>query len=542
MSAKEQTTSTREFPQENKKMTSPDKLDIYKDDIQITKLSGILEVELTSRDPASSKYWNSLSEEISKRLWYPQVTDFPDTEPKISLHGCSQDLTQDLSSWIPSDSTILKRNSLTTCWKLSQSSPQDITACENTVTRKIEFLPTAEQKSFIHELFGAHNYFYNATISFIKNNPDVVRTVKNLRQYVSTKHKVIKTQREKYSDCEWMLRIPVNTRDYAIGAAITAEKTAKTLLKRGFIKHFDLKLRTKKKSENICRIEHTFLKNGDKFFVDTLKFPYIELKNKRYFQYAEDRYNLRMNENAFTISEKDGKYYINVCCKRKLMHSIIKEKSSMCALDPGQRTFQTMYAEDGIAKFGTRVSTRLAIINNRIDEITATFAEARGKLFAKKRYRMKRRCSLLRAKIRNIVDELHKKTCNYLTNNYQVILLPIFSTKRMVSRDGPLTPMTKRLLMDLRHFDFRQRLLNVAKIRGRTVIVCNEHYTSRTCGICGTINENLGGNKIFSCDVCQSVADRDIHAARNIFIRSLTKYYSDGTAHREATDDSLVEQ
>jgi transposase len=54
------------------------------------------------------------------------------------------------------------------------------------------------------------------------------------------------------------------------------------------------------------------------------------------------------------------------------------------------------------------------------------------------------------------------------------------------------------------------------------LIVQEEQFTTKTCGNCGCINENVGSNKIFKCDKCNLIADRDFHAARNILIKFLT--------------------
>jgi transposase len=57
-------------------------------------------------------------------------------------------------------------------------------------------------------------------------------------------------------------------------------------------------------------------------------------------------------------------------------------------------------------------------------------------------------------------------------------------------------------------------------IRKGKLIICTEEYTSKTCGSCGRLNHNLGSNKVFKCpyEDCKYLADRDINAARNIFI------------------------
>lgn len=44
----------------------------------------------------------------------------------------------------------------------------------------------------------------------------------------------------------------------------------------------------------------------------------------------------------------------------------------------------------------------------------------------------------------------------------------------------------------------------------------NESFTSKTCSKCGTMNNDLGSQKIYKCSECKVIMDRDINGARNI--------------------------
>ena len=103
--------------------------------------------------------------------------------------------------------------------------------------------------------------------------------------------------------------------------------------------------------------------------------------------------------------------------------------------------------------------------------------------------------------------------------------MPIFSSKQMANKKNrKLSRTSTRLLLSLSHYEFQQKLLYKAKQRGRNVILCKEHYTTKCCGKYGTLNETIGSKKIFHCDNCKLTMDRDIHAARNILVRGLTIY------------------
>lgn len=48
----------------------------------------------------------------------------------------------------------------------------------------------------------------------------------------------------------------------------------------------------------------------------------------------------------------------------------------------------------------------------------------------------------------------------------------------------------------------------------------NEACTSRTCSNCGWYHRTLDSNKIYTCGRCEMVMDRDVNAARNIYMRA----------------------
>ncbi len=82
----------------------------------------------------------------------------------------------------------------------------------------------------------------------------------------------------------------------------------------------------------------------------------------------------------------------------------------------------------------------------------------------------------------------------------------------------------------LRFGQFTERPKQVSTTYGVKLICGSEAYTSKQCGKCGSINDTLKGAEVFKCrdPMCTDVADRDVHAARNIFLRLFEKYL--GTA------------
>jgi transposase len=77
--------------------------------------------------------------------------------------------------------------------------------------------------------------------------------------------------------------------------------------------------------------------------------------------------------------------------------------------------------------------------------------------------------------------------------------------------------------MELCHCEFLERLKTKVELyKGHKLFVVDEPYTSKTCGNCGTLNKQLGSGRMFKCNFCKYKKDRDINAARNIFLRAIT--------------------
>ena len=196
---------------------------------------------------------------------------------------------------------------------------------------------------------------------------------------------------------------------------------------------------------------------------------------------------------------------------------------SVVALDPGVRTFQTTYDATGlITEWGKGDMTEIFLMCRRADKAQSVCAKKKG---SKKRG-AKRAWYRRLDDIKNKVKEVHCKMALWLCENYTVILIPIFETSQMVCKaNRKIRSMTARQMLTWSHFKFRQLLKNKTELfPGVHVVECEEPYTTKTCGCCGTLNQTIGGSKTFKCKACGYVADRDINASRNILLRHLSLF------------------
>ena len=188
------------------------------------------------------------------------------------------------------------------------------------------------------------------------------------------------------------------------------------------------------------------------------------------------------------------------------------------ALDPGVRTFLTYFSETDCGKLGHHAFGRIQRLCHWLDDLISRTAKEPNR---RKRRQMRAAQARIRQRITNLVDELHWQLARWLTSNYRIILLPTFETHDMTQRAGRrIRSKTARMMLSLRHFEFKQRLKWKAWQRGALVLDVNEAYTSKTRSWDGTVNTKLGSAKVIR-DENGFGMDRDINGARGIFLRAL---------------------
>jgi putative transposase len=189
------------------------------------------------------------------------------------------------------------------------------------------------------------------------------------------------------------------------------------------------------------------------------------------------------------------------------------QRQPIVALDPGVRTFMSLYGFGVYGDFGKGDFGRIRRLCYHLDELQGKIAKSKRR----QRQRMKKASQRLRWRIRDLVDDLHKKLAYFLVTRFDVILLPTFETQQMVSK---LHSKTARAMMTWAHYRFKQHLKAKAEEYSAVVVGVNEAYTSKTCSYCGTI-QNIGSKKRFRCS-CGVDVDRDHQGARGILLRALS--------------------
>lgn len=137
---------------------------------------------------------------------------------------------------------------------------------------------------------------------------------------------------------------------------------------------------------------------------------------------------------------------------------------------------------------------------------------SRKKQGSKNRQKARVKLARLHLRIRNIrQDALHKLT-THITQNFDVIAIEDLNVKGMM-RNRHLA----RAIMDMGFYEFRRQLVYKSTLRGCNVMAVDRWFpSSKMCSECHVIKENLPlGERMFRCEACGLVIDRDLNASRN---------------------------
>ena len=161
---------------------------------------------------------------------------------------------------------------------------------------------------------------------------------------------------------------------------------------------------------------------------------------------------------------------------------------------------------------------RIIRLGLEVDKLVAEITTCSS---SRQKYRYRRACMRLRRRLRCLVTEVHCQLAKFLAPYYDVIMIPLFEVSKIVKRaKRKIHSTTARSIITLGHYRFRQRLIHKARQCGSKVVVVDELFTSKTCSSCGFVKSNLGAPKLFRCDQCKCVMDRDANGAKSIFVKN----------------------
>ena len=203
---------------------------------------------------------------------------------------------------------------------------------------------------------------------------------------------------------------------------------------------------------------------------------------------------------TLTVKRTFRGYYIYLVCEQEV--SLPKEVTSgnRVGFDFGMKTFLT--ASDGN---DINIPLFLKINLNRLRRKSKQFSKLKGRRGSRKSL------NKIHEKISNQRNDMHWKLAHRLTDMYNFLYFETLELKSMFKS-------CQKKINDFGFYAFVQILKYVAKQKGKIVHFVDKWFpSSKLCSCCGWKNENLKvKDRIFTCDACGFVENRDFNASLNI--------------------------
>jgi putative transposase len=379
---------------------------------------------------------------------------------------------------------------------------------DNYFTVKLLLRPNNEQKLVLHKWLDCYIHMYNAVIKYIKmcrfNKQAVVFSITSLKKILSNdKNKIHKWSKLTINNKE--IYVDKHLLDYAINDSINRYRTCLSNLRGGYITHFRLRYLKFNKENKIFKMEKLAVKERG-FYISSL--GKIMMSEKDNFNYVKNWHTMM----TVQYQSKNDKFHLLIKYPTSYKQQKDGNEDQKVIMDMGVRKFSASLSNNKFTIIGNNMKKRLEPILKNIDKINkSTILTKTKKLkLVKKKY----------TKIHNLVEDVHWKVINYLTNNFKTILIGNWSTKES-GENGKVSKMTKRLANVYRIYSFKEKLKYKCKYLGIKYKEVDEPYTSKCCCKCGTYKKDLGGNETYDCKICNVKKDRDLNSTIDIAIKGI---------------------
>lgn len=223
-----------------------------------------------------------------------------------------------------------------------------------------------------------------------------------------------------------------------------------------------------------------------------------------------------MVRNATVSREKNGKYYVSVLVYLPDVKSI--EPTNIVGIDLGIKMLATL--SDG----------NIYENNRYIEKYEKRIKRCHKELSRKQKgsnnyYKCRKKLNILYTELSNARKYYLHKITKEITDNYDIITCEKLRTQEMIEN----TNLSKKI-SDVEFSEILRQLQYKSKRKGKHFYQASEYYpSSQTCSVCGHIDKkykNLG-ERIYECNCCQNVLDRDLNASINIMFEGLKLFMKD---------------
>lgn len=511
-----------ELAQANKSQASTRKSISCSNGILTQNLSVTLPVLSTLNEKDCKPFWVPQCKDIQSTLWLPQKTDSQEQDLNLS-NGSLNYLVGESRSWMTRIVPVKRSTPLNLLVSLPRSAiaitesgqPKDVKVI---ASKKIRFYP--ENEMAYRDALALYRRSYNLAVERFRNDSYKDDNGKFINLRPTIKAQVEQEQKESGRAYNSIIS---DNGTLAAGVTFKAVCSKNKKLKGAKSGFAEINFKSRKGSKHSFSIDR--LPKGLN--------PCVKALGKIHL--TENVPNEAIDKTCVITCDK-GRWFIQVQ-QHIALNADIQGEVKCVGVDPGVRTFATCFSKDDALVVGDNFAKeKLFPLMKRVDKLIGQkqkivntqkgvnyldmpqWARDRITYFDNELNRLK-------CKKDDLILDLHNRLAFELVTSYDVIFLPTFETKGMVTRKDrkvrTIRRNTCRQMLDLNHYGFKLRLKWYAKKYGKHVVDCNEAYTSKTRSWDGTIDSKLGSKKIIKGT--GFTVDRDINGARNILIKHLTR-------------------
>jgi putative transposase len=357
-------------------------------------------------------------------------------------------------------------------------------------TYKFELLPNKGQKTLLDKHFGCVRYIYN---HFLNERKEQYQKDKKTDNYYGQARTL--TELKKEEDTIWLKEVNSQTLQFALRSLDTAYIN----FFRGNAKFPRFKSRKNKNTFTVP--QHTKVVD-DRIYLPKFNSG-IKVKIHR---------EIKGEIGKFTISKTPtGKYFVSILSEQEY--------------EPSKKTNKSIGIDLGLKDFAI-TSDRIKYKNNRYTKrYERKLKKAQQHLSRKTKgsngfEKQKLKAAKIHEKIANTRQDVLHKVSNDIVSNYDVICLEDLNVKGMIKN----RKLSKHIA-DASWGTFVRFVEYKADWNNKTVVKVNRWYpSSKTCNVCGYINQDLNLSiREWTCKNGHKL-DRDLNASKNILKEGLKIY------------------
>lgn len=206
-----------------------------------------------------------------------------------------------------------------------------------------------------------------------------------------------------------------------------------------------------------------------------------------------------------TVSEQAGRWLVSIQVEEE-QEKPVPTAPTAIGVDLGVKTLATL--SDGTTFTNPRAAKQAQKKLRRLER-----QKARRKKGSKNRAKTCKKIAKTHARIAFIRKDTAHKLTSYLVKNHALVAIEDLCVAGMLKNHKLASAIS-----DSDFGEIRRQLEYKAQWHGTHLVIIDRFYpSSKTCSVCGHVKPDLNlSERVFVCENCGKVLDRDLNAARNI--------------------------